>query len=66
MSEALRTDLRPFLEPATAVVLGASPRSGVAGQFVRNLVAGGARVTGTHPANRANTSRTSFRSWAAR
>jgi acetyltransferase len=52
LSDVLRTDLRPFLEPATAVVLGASPRSGVAGQFVRNLVQGGARVTGTHPANR--------------
>ena len=40
LSDRLRTDLRPFLEPATAVVLGASPRSGVAGQWVRNLTAG--------------------------
>ena len=52
LSDRLRTDLRPFLEPATAVVLGASPRSGVAGQWVRNLTAGGCRVTGTHPVNR--------------
>ncbi len=52
MTAALRTDLRPFLEPATAVVLGASARNSVAGQFVRNLTPGGCRVTGTHPANR--------------
>lgn len=52
MIETLRTDLLPFLEPASAVVLGASPRSGVAGQWVRNLTAGGCHVTGTHPTNR--------------
>lgn len=52
MTTLLRTDLRPFLEPATAVVLGASERSQVAGQFVRNLLPGGCLVTGTHPANR--------------
>jgi acetyltransferase len=48
----LRTDLRPFLEPATAVVLGASARNSVAGQFVRNLRPGRCLVTGTHPVNR--------------
>ncbi len=52
MSDRLRTDLRPFLEPATAVVLGASAKNGVAGQWVRNLTAGGCRVTGTHPVSR--------------
>ena len=52
MTTILRTDLRPFLEPTTAVVLGASERGGVAGQFVRNLQRGGCLVTGTHPANR--------------
>ncbi len=49
MTSPLRLDLEPFLEPRTAVVLGASPRSNVAGQFARNLTAGGCRVTGTHP-----------------
>ena len=52
MTALLRTDLRPFLEPATAVVLGASARNSVAGQFVRNLLPGGCRVSGTHPVNR--------------
>ncbi len=52
MTATLRTDLRPFLEPATAVVLGASERNSVAGQFVRNLQPGGCLVTGTHPVNR--------------
>ena len=52
LSDRLRTDLRPFLEPATAVVLGASPRSGVAGQWVRNLTAGGCPRDRHHPANR--------------
>ena len=49
MTDELRTDLAPFLEPASAVVLGASARSGVAAAFVRQLAAGGCRVSGTHP-----------------
>jgi acetate---CoA ligase (ADP-forming) len=51
-ADALRTDLEPFLEPASAVVVGASERNGVARAFVRNLVAGGVRVAGTHPRER--------------
>ncbi len=46
----LHTDLDAFVSPRTAVVLGASPRSGVALGLMRNLRRGGqARVTGIHP-----------------
>jgi acetyltransferase len=45
----LRTDLAPFLAPRTAVVLGASERSGVARHLLANLVRGGCAVSGTHP-----------------
>jgi acetyltransferase len=51
-ADALRTDLEPFLSPTTAVVVGASERNGVARALVRNLVAGGVRVAGTHPRER--------------
>ncbi len=47
----LRTDLRAFLEPRSAVVLGASERSGVARAFVRGM-RDTCPVAGTHPVHR--------------
>jgi acetate---CoA ligase (ADP-forming) len=47
----LRTNLRTFFEPRSAVILGASPRSGVARNFAEGLAPIG-RLAGTHPTNR--------------
>jgi acetate---CoA ligase (ADP-forming) len=49
---SFRSDLAPFINPASAVVLGASDRNSAARQLVHNLRRGGCRVTGTHPTNR--------------
>jgi acetyltransferase len=47
----LRTDLAAFFRPRSAVILGASPRSGVAAAFVTGL-GPLQQLAGTHPSNR--------------